>query len=109
MAVLFQYLVNTVAAYKFINDQTLTYINQGYTSDEISNMIKLPDKLAKAWYTRQYYGTVAHNSKVVYQKYMGRYDANPVNINPLAPSDSAKKWVEYLSYESSSDSRRQFL
>ena len=90
------YLVNTAAVYKFINDQTLTYINQGYTSDEISNMIKLPDKLAKVWYTRQYYGTVAHNSKAVYQKYMGWYDANPVNLNPLAPSDSAKKWVEYL-------------
>ena len=90
------YMVNTAAVYKFINDQTLTYINQGYTSDEISNMIKLPDKLAKVWYTRQYYGTVAHNSKAVYQKYMGWYDANPVNLNPLAPSDSAKKWVEYL-------------
>ena len=90
------YLVNTAAVYKFINDQTLTYINQGYTSDEISNMIKLPDKLEKVWYTRQYYGTVAHNSKAVYQKYMGWYDANPVNLNPLAPSDSAKKWVEYL-------------
>ena len=90
------YMVNTAAVYKFINDQTLTYINQGYTSDEISNMIKLPDKLEKVWYTRQYYGTVAHNSKAVYQKYMGWYDANPVNLNPLAPSDSAKKWVEYL-------------
>ncbi|MBQ4316709.1 MAG: MBL fold metallo-hydrolase [Clostridia bacterium] len=91
-----EYLVNTAAVYKFINDQTLTYINQGYTSDEISNMITLPEALTKNWYTRQYYGTVAHNSKAVYQKYMGWYDANPVNLNPLAPSDSAKKWVEYL-------------
>ncbi len=91
-----EYLVNTAAVYKFINDQTLTYINQGYTSDEISNMIKLPEALAKNWYTRQYYGTVAHNSKAVYQKYMGWYDANPVNLNPLMPSESAKKWVEYL-------------
>lgn len=90
------YLVNTAAVYKFINDQTLTYINQGYTSDEISNMIKLPDALAKNWYTRQYYGTVAHNSKAVYQKYMGWYDANPVNLDPLEPTESAKKWVEYL-------------
>jgi len=87
---------DTAAVYKFINDQTLTYINQGYTSDEISNMIKLPEKLAKNWYTRQYYGTVAHNSKAVYQKYMGWYDANPVNLNPLEPSESAKKLVEYL-------------
>ncbi len=90
------YLVNTAAVYKFINDQTLTYINQGYTSDEISNMIKLPNALEKVWYTRQYYGTVAHNSKAVYQKFMGWYDANPVHLNPLKPVDSAKKWVEYL-------------
>ena len=91
-----EYLVNTAAVYKFINDQTLTYINQGYTSDEISNMIKLPDALEKVWYTRQYYGTVAHDSKAVYQKYMGWYDANPVHLDPLMPTESAKKWVEYL-------------
>lgn len=90
------YMVNTAAVYKFINDQTLTYINQGYTSDEISNMIELPEALNKIWYTRQYYGTVAHNAKAVYQKFMGWYDSNPVNLTPLMPSDSAKKWVEYL-------------
>ena len=91
-----EYLENSAAVYKFINDQTLTYINQGYTSDEISNMIELPEALVKNWYTRQYYGTVAHNSKAVYQKYMGWYDANPVHLNPLTPTESAKKWVEYL-------------
>lgn len=90
------YVVNTAAVYKYINDQTLTYINQGYTSDEISNMIALPEALDKIWYTRQYYGTVAHNAKAVYQKFMGWYDSNPVHLNPLTPSDSAKKWVEYL-------------
>lgn len=91
-----EYMVNTAAMYKYINDQTLTYINQGYTSDEISNMIQLPEDLARHWYTRQYYGTVSHNAKAVYQKYIGWYDGNPVNLNPLAPTDSAKKWVEYL-------------
>ena len=91
-----EYMADTAAVYKYINDQTLTYINQGYTSDEISNMIKLPEELQKSWYTRQYYGTVAHNSKAVYQKYMGWYDANPVNLNPLEPTESAKKWVEYM-------------
>lgn len=91
-----EYFTDTAAVYRYIHDQTLTYINQGYTSDEISNMIELPEKLAQNWYTRQYYGTIAHNSKAVYQKYMGWYDANPVNLNPLEPSESAKKWVEYL-------------
>ncbi len=91
-----EYLTNTAAVYKFINDQTLMYINQGYTADEISNMIELPEELEKVWYTRQYYGTVRHNSQAVYQKYMGWYDANPVNLDPLSPSESAKKYVEYL-------------
>ena len=90
------YLVNTAMVYKYIHDQTLHYINQGYTSTEISNMIELPENLEKIWYTRQYYGTLSHNVKAVYQKYLGWYDANPVNLNLLSPEDTAKKWVEYL-------------
>ncbi len=102
-----EYMTDTAAIYRFINDQTLTYINQGYTSDEISNMITLPSGLAENWYTRQYYGTVAHNSKAVYQKYMGWYDANPVNLNPLTPEQSAKKWVEYMGLGSVDDILRK--
>jgi len=90
------YLENTAAVYKYINDQTLHYINLGYTSAEISSMLKLPEALNRVWYTRQYYGTLSHNIKAVYQRYMGWYDANPVNLNPLTPEETAKKWVEYL-------------
>ena len=91
-----EYIVNTAAAYKYINDQTLLYLNEGYTSTEIANMIELPEDLKKNWYTRQYYGTVAHNSKAVYQKYMGWYDANPIHLGELEPTERAKKFVEYL-------------
>lgn len=90
------YLTDTAAVYKFINDQTLLYINQGYTETEIAGMIQLPKELEKVWYTRQYYGTLSHNSKAVYEKYMGWYDANPVHLAELTPSDYAKKLVEYL-------------
>ena len=90
------YLLNTAAIYKFIHDQTLHYMNQGYTSTEVAAMLTLPEKLEKVWYTRPYYGTLAHNAKAVYQKYLGWYDANPVNLNPLPPSDTARKLVEYL-------------
>lgn len=91
-----EYLLNTASVYKFIHDQTLHYINLGYTSEEISDMIELPKELEKVWYTRQYYGTLSHNVKAVYQKYIGWYDANPVNLNPLTPEETAKKLVEYL-------------
>ena len=91
-----EYILNTAAAYKYINDQTLLYLNEGYTSTEIAHMIELPRELAGNWYTRQYYGTVAHNSKAVYQKYMGWYDANPIHLGELEPTERAKKFVEYL-------------
>lgn len=91
-----EYLVNTASVYKYITMQTLQYLNEGYTSAEIANMIELPQDLQKVWYTRQYYGTLAHNAKAVYQKYMGWYDANPVHLDQLAPTDYAKKLLEYL-------------
>ncbi len=90
------YMENTAAVYQFIHDRTLHFINEGYTPAEISNTLTLPEALNRVWYTRQYYGTLSHNIKAVYQKYMGWYDANPVDLNPLSPEDTARKWVEYL-------------
>jgi len=72
------------------------YINEGYTSTEIASMIRLPEDLERVWYTRQYYGTLKHNVKAVYQKYMGWYDANPIHLDELEPSEYAKKLVAYL-------------
>lgn len=91
-----EYMENTAAVYQFIHDQTLHEINKGALPAEISRRLQLPDRLDKVWYTRQYYGTLSHNIKAVYQRYMGWYSANPVDLDPLAPEDAAKKWVEYL-------------
>ena len=91
-----EYLLNTASVYKYIYSQTLQYINEGYTSTEIANMISLPADLEKVWYTRQYYGTLEHNVKAIYQKYMGWYDANPIHLDELEPSEYARKMVDYL-------------
>ena len=90
------YIINTALIYQFIHDQSLLYINQGLTENEVAHAIQLPPALEKVWYTRQYYGTVPHNAKAVYEKYMGWYDANPVHLHALPPEASAKKYVEYL-------------
>lgn len=90
------YLLDTAAVYKFINDETLALLNLGYTADEIAHTIELTPMLAKNWYTRQYYGTVSHDAKAVYQKFMGWYDANPIHLHKLPPEESAKKWTQYL-------------
>ena len=89
-----EYMLNTASVYKYIFAQTLMYINEGYTSTEIASMISLPEDLEKVWYTRQYYGTLVHNVKAVYQKYMGWYDANPVHLNELEPSADVDKVIE---------------
>jgi len=91
-----EYMLNTAAVYQYIHSQTLQYINEGLTETEIAQKISLPAELEKVWYTRQYYGTLSHNAKAVYQKYMGWYDANPVHLDELTPTDYAKKLVEYL-------------
>ncbi|WP_188568636.1 alkyl/aryl-sulfatase [Undibacterium terreum] len=82
--------------YKFIHDQSVRLLNQGYTPNEIAETLQMPASLANEWYDRGYYGTLSHNSKAVYQKYLGWYDANPANLNPLPPVEAGKKYVEYM-------------
>ena len=82
--------------YKFINDQSLRLLNHGYTPVEIAETLRMPASLEQEWSARGYYGTLSHNAKAVYQKYLGWYDANPANLNPLPPVENARKTVEYM-------------
>jgi alkyl sulfatase BDS1-like metallo-beta-lactamase superfamily hydrolase len=82
--------------YKFTHDQTIRLMNHGLTATEIAETIKLPASLEGAWHGRGYYGHIRHNVKAIYQKYLGWYDANPVNLDPLPPVESGRKYVEYM-------------
>src|SRR5437763_6451027 len=82
--------------YKFAHDQTIRLMNHGLTAAEIAETIKLPASLEGAWHGRGYYGHIRHNVKAIYQKYLGWYDANPVNLDPLPPVAAGKKYVEYM-------------
>jgi alkyl sulfatase BDS1-like metallo-beta-lactamase superfamily hydrolase len=82
--------------YKFAHDQTIRLMNHGLTATEIAEVIKLPASLDAAWHARGYYGHIRHNVKAIYQKYLGWYDANPVNLDPLPPVEAGKKYVEYM-------------
>jgi alkyl sulfatase BDS1-like metallo-beta-lactamase superfamily hydrolase len=82
--------------YKYIHDQSVNLMNQGHTGTEIADMVQLPPSLAKNWYNRGYYGTVKHDSRAVYQRYMGFYDGNPSTLDQLPPEPAAKKYVEYM-------------
>ena len=82
--------------YKHIHDQTLRYMNRGWRPAEIAEAIDLPPGLAERWTVRGYYGTVSHNVKAVYQRYLSWYDGNPCNLHPLPPVGAARKFVEYM-------------
>ncbi|EPF4226005.1 alkyl/aryl-sulfatase [Vibrio parahaemolyticus] len=85
--------------YKYTHDQTVRLMNQGYIGSEISEMIEFPDEIGKTWSSRGYYGTLRHNSRAVYQRYMGWYNGNPSDLNNLPPTDAAVKYVEYMGGE----------
>lgn len=82
--------------YKFIHDQTVRMMNQGLAPTEIAETLTLPAGLAHTWSARGYYGTLSHDAKAVYQKYLGWYDGNPAVLNQLPPVESAKKTIEYM-------------
>ncbi|MDR6955909.1 alkyl sulfatase BDS1-like metallo-beta-lactamase superfamily hydrolase [Ancylobacter sp. 3268] len=82
--------------YKYIHDRSVHLMNKGYTGVEISNLIKLPPELDEAWFNRGYYGSLKHNSRAVYQFYMGFYDGNPTTLDQLPPEEAAKKYVDYM-------------
>jgi linear primary-alkylsulfatase len=90
-----RYLGKQRDLYKYVHDQTLRLINHGHTPNEIAELLELPDSLAHEWYARGYYGTVRHNAKAIYQKYLGWYDGNPAHLDPLPPTAAAKKFIEY--------------
>ncbi|PRC95163.1 alkyl/aryl-sulfatase [Solimicrobium silvestre] len=82
--------------YKYMHDQTVRLINSGYTPLEIADMIKLPQSLASQFGVRGYYGDLRHNVKAIYQFYLGAYDGNPAELNPLAPAESSKHYLELM-------------
>ena len=90
------YLAKQRDLYKYVHDQTLRLMNHGLTAPEIAEEIKLPAALAQVWQNRDYYGSVRHNIKAIYQRYLGWYDANPANLDNLPPVEAAKKYVEYM-------------
>ncbi len=82
--------------YRYLHDQTLRLMSHGLTPNEIAETIAMPGSLEKSWHARPYYGALAHNVRAVYAHYMGPYDGNPTNLNPLAPQAAGRQYVRYM-------------
>lgn len=82
--------------YAYLHDQTLRYLNRGYTGTEIAEVLELPPALRNAWHARGYYGSLSHNVKAVYQRYMGWFDGNPARLWPHPPAELATRYVDAM-------------
>ncbi|WP_353807983.1 alkyl/aryl-sulfatase [Agromyces sp. SYSU T00194] len=82
--------------YAYLHDQTLRMLNQGLTGTEIAEVIQLPPALERAWNARGYYGSVSHDVKAIYQRYMGWFDGSPGRLWPHPPAELATRYVDAL-------------
>jgi alkyl sulfatase BDS1-like metallo-beta-lactamase superfamily hydrolase len=82
--------------YAYLHDQTLRLLNKGHTGPEIAELIELPPSLAREWHCREHYGSVSHNVKAIYQRYMGWFDGNPAHLWQHPPVERARRYVESM-------------
>ena len=82
--------------YAYLHDQTLRLLNQGHTGTEIAERLELPPALARAWDARGYYGSVSHNVKAIYQRYMGWINGNPASLWQHPPAESARRYLDCM-------------
>ncbi|MFE7463027.1 alkyl/aryl-sulfatase [Streptomyces sp. NPDC057499] len=82
--------------YGYLHDQSLRLINKGWTGAEIAERLQLPPALENAWHARGYYGSVSHNLKAVYQRYMGWFDGNPAHLWQHPPVEAGLRYVEFM-------------
>ena len=91
-----EFLVKQRDMYRWLHDQTMRLANHGFTAPEIAEQLELPECFAAQGHTREHYGTVNHNSKAVYQRYLGAFDGNPATLNPHPPCEAGVRYVEAM-------------
>ncbi|MFE3646619.1 alkyl/aryl-sulfatase [Streptomyces sp. NPDC059122] len=82
--------------YAYLHDQTLRLLNEGRTGPEIAEELRLPPGLERLWAHHGYYGSLSHNVKAIYQRYLGWFDGNPAHLWEHPPAEQARRYVETL-------------
>ncbi len=88
-----RYLLLHAQAYAFVHNESVRLMNNGLNAVEIGEAITLPPPLARAWFNRPNYGSLKFNARAVYQRYLGAFDGDPVNLDPLPRNELALRTV----------------
>ena len=78
-------------AIQYIHDQTIRLMNEGLYPDEIADIIKLPEDIEKSPYLYEFYGTVRWSVKSIFNGYLGWFNGNPSELDPLSRKDRANR------------------
>lgn len=83
-------------AIQFVHDQTIRYMNMGYTPDELAELVVLPQHLAEHPWLGEHYGTVKHTVRNIYNGYLGWFQADPWELDPLPYQEKAQRYVDLM-------------
>ncbi len=83
-------------AIQFTHDQTIRYMNEGQTPDELVESVNLPEHLASHPWLGEHYGTVDHAVRQIYVGYNGFFEGDPWQLEPMSYDQRAKAMVEIM-------------
>jgi len=87
-------LVSTRDATQYIYDQTIRGMNQGYTADELSRTIQLPEHLDNhPWLTKTRNDVPAHVKQIYYGN-LGWFEGNSAFLNAVSLEERSHKIVD---------------
>ena len=87
-------LISTRDATQYIYDQTIRGMNAGYTADELSRMIELPEHLDNhPWLTKARNDVSAHVKQIYYGNF-GWFEGNSAFLNAISLEERSKKIVD---------------
>ncbi len=83
-------------AIQYVHDAVIRGANQGKTPDELVAEIKLPPHLTKHPELLELYGQVSFSIRSMYDRYLGWFDGNATNLEPLPYWERAEKISEMV-------------
>ena len=86
-------LVSTRDAAQYIYDQTIRGMNQGYTADELSHMIKLPENLDNHPWLTKTRNQISSHVKQIYYGNLGWFEGDPAFLTPISMKEKSQKIV----------------
>ena len=87
-------LLDTARYLRFIEDEVVRLLNEGYWIEEIIDKIKIPEDLTQKPWLQPVYGHPTFIIHGVHRRYAGWYNGNPAELFPATSNDIAAEIVK---------------